>query len=101
MAVTPIAGAASTVVTGGTAVTAVPANPAGGFITNPYLAADQGIGTAESIYVDAVGTPGLVGNGTTFTIAPGQTWTLIGGQNTPTQVNAATSGHKFSVVYWT
>jgi hypothetical protein len=100
MSVTPIPGAASLVTTGNNAVTAVAANPNGGFITNPITAADQGIGAAETLYVNAVTAATLAGNGTTFALAPGQTWTIIPGQTTPTSVNAVTSGHKFSVVSW-
>lgn len=104
MAVTPKAGTNSVVVTGGTPVQAVPANPNGGFITNPLTAADQGLGTAETLYVDPVSTtPGSTpgsGNGTATALAPGQTWYLIPGQTTPTFVNAASSGHKFTVVWF-
>ena len=103
MAVTPIVGPNTVVVTGGVAVIAIPANPNGGFITNPVASADQGILTAEPLYIDAVGTPGAgpaAGNGTTFVLYPGQTWEIIPGQTTPTQVNAVTSGHKFSAIYW-
>ena len=100
MAITPVAGAVSQVATGGTAVTAANANPNGGFITNPYSAADQGLGSAEVLYINPVSTAGLAGNGTTFAIQPGGTWTIIAGQTTPTSVNAASSGHKFSVVVW-
>lgn len=98
--VTPIAGNASAVDIGGTPVIAVGPNPNGGFIFNPAEAADQGIAVAETIYVDPVGVPGLAGFGTAFAIAPGQTWMLIPGQTTPTRVNAASSGHRFSVVSW-
>lgn len=99
--VTPTAGLNSEVTVGGTPVIAVVGGPNGGFITNPATAADQGIGAPEPIYVDPVNTnPPLQGNGTTFSIGPGQTWSVIAGQTTPTAVNAATGGHKFSVVNW-
>jgi len=42
----------------------------------------------------------LEGNDTTFVLQPGQSWTGIPGQTTRTSVNAATSGHKFSAIYW-
>lgn len=99
-AVTPVAGDNSVVVVGGTPVVAIAAAPNGGYITNPYLAVDQDIVTAEPIYIDPVGLPGLEANGTTFAVEPGQTWPIIPGQTTPTYVNANTSGHKFSVVKW-
>ena len=104
MAVTPVPGLNSAVAVGGTAVVAVGAIPAGvggGFITNPYTAADQGVANAEPIYIDPTGAdPGLAANGTTFALWPGSRWNLIPGQATETKVNAASNGHKFSVVYW-
>jgi len=98
--VTPVPGSASEIVVGGTAVVAAPGNINGGVITNPYTAADQGIGSAEPLYVNPVGPAGLAGNGTTFALQPGQSWTMIPGQTTSTSVNAASSGHEFSVVVW-
>lgn len=82
------------------AVLGDPAGVNGGFITNPASAADQGLANAEDLFVDPVGAASEAGNGTTFRLAPGQTWSLIPGQTTPTSVNAASSGHKFSVVKW-
>ena len=55
---------------------------------------------AEVLYVSPVSPPGLEGNGAVFTIYPGYSWDIIPGQTTPTYVNAATSGHKFSVIYY-
>lgn len=103
-AVTPRALTSSQIVTGGVAVEAVPVNPAGGILQNPYTAADQGgVDPPEILYVDPVNSPGSTpgsGNGTCFAIYPGQTWEVIPGQTTPTRMNAATSGHKVSGVYW-
>lgn len=98
MAVTPIPGVNSIIATGGTPVIAVAANPNGGFITNPYLATDQGIATAEVLYINPVTAAGVQANGTTFALQPGQSWTIIPGQTTPTSTNANTAGHKFTVV---
>lgn len=98
--VTPIAGLVSVVSTGGTAVDAIDVGPNGGVITNPLTNTDQGIGTAEPLYVNPVTDATLNGNGTTFALEPGQSWTVIPGQTTPTSVNATTSGHKFTVVSW-
>ncbi len=103
MAVTPIAPLVSVVTTGNTAVTPFAANPNGGFLQNPASAADQGLGASEDLIVNPVGTavaPNVVGgvNGTNFRLSPGATWPLIPGQTTPTSVNAASSGHKFSGV---
>lgn len=100
MAVTPIAGIVAVVTTGGTAVNAIAANPNGGIITNPYTAADQGIGTAEPLYINIVGAAATAAFGTTFALQPGQSWAVVPGQTTATSVNAASSGHRFSVTSW-
>jgi hypothetical protein len=99
--VTPISGVNTFVTTSGIPVIAIPGNPNGGYITNPFTATDQGIGTIEPLYIDPVGSAGVLrANGTVFALQPGQTWTVIPGQTTPTYVNANTGGHKFSVVSW-
>lgn len=98
--VTPQSGLVTIVATGGTAVTVVPGSPNGGFITNPNNNTDQGIGTYEDLFVSPVNAAGLAGNGTTFRLGAGQTWNIIPGQTTVTSVNANTSGHKFSVVWF-
>jgi hypothetical protein len=104
--VTPVAGAASVVTVGGTPVIAVAAGPNGGFIQNPVSAADQGnLPAAEDLVINPVGaaaSPTVAGgvNGTNFRIPPGGIWQLIPGQTTNTSVNAATGGHKFSVVVY-
>lgn len=101
--VTPLPGTNAIVAVGGTPVVAVPALPAGingCTITNPYLASDQGIVTAEPLYVNPVDAAGTQANDNTFALQPGGSWSGIRGQITATSVNAATSGHKFSVVYW-
>ena len=97
--VTPVPGLVSQIVTGGSPVVACGAAPSGGYITNPYSASDQGLGAPENLYIDPTGANAtLVGNGTTFCLYPGQTWQIIPGQTTTTSVNAASSGHKFSIV---
>lgn len=106
MAVDPVnvsPGLNSTIATGGTAVTVLPANLNGGLIQNPQAKEDQGLAAAEPIYVDPTKAPGAgpgTGWGTTFTIYPGQIWTAIPGQITPTYANAQTSGHRFSAISW-
>lgn len=103
--VTPTAGLASVVAVGGTAVVAAGPVLNGGFIQNPASAADQGLVTAEDLIINPVGaaanpnTSG-VANGTNFRVPPGGTWLLLPGQTTNTSVNAASSGHKFSVVVY-
>ena len=103
-AVTVQPGTNSTVSVAGTAIEAVPVNPNGGIITNPLTAADQGLtgagAVAEPLYINPIGAAALAGNGSTFALAPGQSWIVIPGQTTPTSANAATAGHKFSVVFW-
>lgn len=100
MSVTPIAGLTSVVAVGGTPVIVFAGNPNGGVITNPSSATDQGLNGAENLYVNPVGAAGLEGNGTTFALTPGQSWTVIPNQTTTTTVNAPSSGHEFSAVSW-
>jgi hypothetical protein len=107
MSVTPQPGLTSEVATGGIAVEVVPGGPNGGFITNPAASGDQGLGAAEPLTINPVTAAGVggaggsgEGNGTNFVLTPGQSWTIIPGQTTPTSVNALTSGHKFSVVWF-
>jgi hypothetical protein len=100
VAVTPVPGLTSVVTNGGTPVEVIPGAPNGGFITNPISATDQGLGAPENLYVDPVNPAGLVGNGTTFVLYPGASWPIIPGQTSITSVNAASNGHKFSVVWF-
>lgn len=96
--VTPRAGVNSVVAAGGTAVIAANGGINGGYITNPASATDQGISVAENLIVDPVATPGLFGNGTSISLFPGQSFSLIPGTTLSTWVNAETSGHQFTVV---
>jgi hypothetical protein len=100
----PIGGVNSQIASAHTAVIAIGIGPNGGVITNPLLAADQGISVAEVLYVDPVGNCGggslPAANHTVFALQPGQSWTVIPGQVTATYVNAATASHSFSVVSW-
>jgi hypothetical protein len=99
--VIPVVGQAVVVVTGGVAVQVFPAGIAGGFIFNGNAESDQGISPTENLYVNPINSfTTLEGNGSTFIIYPGATWIAIPGQNTPTWVNAGTSGHKFTAIYW-
>lgn len=104
MTTTPRAGAVSQVGVGGTsviAVIAVPAGMGGGFVTNPYTALDQGLSQAEPLYIDITGAPATTsGNSTTFALQPGQTFNMVAGQVTGVSANAASTGHKFSVIWW-
>lgn len=98
--VTPVVALTTVVSTGGTAEDALPGGINGGLIANPYYPTDQSVSPPEILYVDPVGNATLSGNGSTFAILPGTMWQAIPGQTTPTSVNAATSGHKFSGVSW-
>lgn len=91
--VTPQVGQATEVVTGGVFVQVFPGGVAGGVITNP-------ITSGNYIYVDPINPAGLTAEGTTFALAPGQSWTAIPGQTTPTSVNCAAGGVNFSAVFW-
>ena len=97
---TPAAATASTITTGGTAVTAVTGPVRGCYITNPTSATDENIGTAENLYVNPVTTATTTGNGTTLTLVPGQSFFCIPGQTTSVSAVAATSSHKFTAVVW-
>jgi hypothetical protein len=96
--VTPQAGVNAVIATGGTAVIAANGGINGGYITNPASASDQGISVAENLIVDPVATPDLFGNGTSISLFPGQSFSLIPGTTLPTWVNAETTSHRFTVV---
>ena len=73
---------------------------AGGMITNPRSAEDQGLAVVEVLWVDVTGPATLGTSPTSIPIQPGQTYTIIPGQTTNVSVAAASAGHKFSgVVY--
>jgi hypothetical protein len=101
MTVTPTAGLTSVVQVGSQAVRVANGGINGGLITNPLSATAQGLPSPEPLFVDPVGPcTATVAGGTIFALQPGDTWTMIPGQTTPTTVNAASSGHKFVVVIW-
>lgn len=92
-AVNPQGGLVSSITTGGTAVVVARPPIMGCYIVNPVTA-------TEPLFVDPVGTPGLVATGTTVALAAGQSWNAIPGATTPVSVNAATAGHQFVCVRW-
>jgi hypothetical protein len=101
--VTPQGGLSYQVATGGVAVIAIPPGVSGGFIINPSSATDQGFSSAaspENLIVDPVNPPSLIGNNTSTALVPGQSFSAIPYSTKPLMVNAPTSGHKFTVVYW-
>jgi hypothetical protein len=98
---TPLAGLASqTSGTPGIAVNAIAPNQAGGYIVNPLLAADQGLASAEVLYVNQVGTCDVQANGTTIALQPGQSYTVIPFTTTPVSVASSMGNHKFTSVQW-
>jgi hypothetical protein len=99
-AVTPSAGTASAIVTGGTPVTLITGPVNGCIVTNPLTASDQNIAAAEVGYLNPVAAAGTNGRGTNNAVQPGQTWRCPPGMTTNLSGNAATSGHAFSVVKW-
>ena len=82
MSVTPVAGLASTVTTGGTAVNAAGTNPNGGFITNPASA-------TETLFVNPVGAAGTSASGTSYAITSTHTYTNFGTFPVSVTINSA------------
>jgi len=98
---TPIAGLnAQTPTSAGVPINAIAANQSGGYIVNPTTAADQGIPTAEVLFVNQVGNCTIQANGTTLALQPGQTYTIIPNTTTPVSVASLTPNHKFTSVQW-
>lgn len=91
-------GAADKIVTGGVAVTAVFANTQGAVLTNPASATDQGIAVAEPLYYSLYGSATLLPGAGNVALQPGESYFVPSGLANALSVNAATSGHKFSVV---
>ena len=101
MSTTPIAGLASqTSGTPGLPVNAISANQTGGYIVNPVSAADQGLATAEVLFVNQVGSAITNANGTTIALQPGQSYTVIPFTTTPVSVASLSANHKFTAVQW-
>jgi hypothetical protein len=101
MASTPTVGLATqTPATAGLPINAIAQNMIGGYIVNPYSAADQGLATAEPLYVNQVGTSDVVANGTTIALQPGQSYTVIPNTTTPVSVASLSANHKFTAVQW-
>ena len=98
---TPVQGpSAQTSTTAGVPVTAIAANMSGGYIVNPLTAADQGLTTAEVLYVNQCNPCGVVANGTTIALQPGQSYTVIPNTTTPVTVASLSASHKFTSVQW-
>lgn len=82
---------------GGTGQIAVYGAKYGALLQNPATAARQGIGSPEPLFVSFIGPPLLVGNETTYVVAPGAFFAVPEGAER-VWVNAATTGHRFSGV---
>jgi len=97
---TPVIGLATQTVTAGVPVNAIAANQSGGYVVNPLLAADQGLGASEVLYINQVGAATVAANGTTIALQPGQSYTVIPLTTTPVSVASPSGGHKFTAVQW-
>jgi len=93
-------GAASIVKVGGSPVLAAVGPIKGGFLTNPLTVEGQAIGTVEPLFFNLVGDAALAAGGNTFQLNPGDTFQIPDdlAMGAFVSVNAATSGHQFSVV---
>ena len=103
-ALVPRAGSVTQIATGGTAVVIASGPINGGYVQNPASALDQAITSAEPLYVDPVNSPGSTpgsGNGTCSPLSPGGNYSILAlASGQELRANAATSGHKFTVVTW-
>jgi redox-sensitive bicupin YhaK (pirin superfamily) len=90
--VTPHACPITSVTTGGTAVTGIPARVNGGVIANFSNA-------SESLFVDQTTTATTTQSATNYPLAAGQSWYVVPYAG-PVSVNAASSAHSFFCVIW-
>lgn len=98
---TPVVGLATqTPTTPGQAIPAIDVNMTGGYIVNPLAAVDQGLATAEPLYVNQVTSATTSANGTTIALQPGQSYTIIPNTITQVSVASASASHKFTAVCW-
>lgn len=67
----------------------------GGFVFNPFSAADQGLTFIETLYINIVSSAGTNANGTTFAIEPGTFFAWPADDSITVTVNALTAGHRF------
>ena len=89
--------------TGGTPgipINAIAPNQSGGYIVNPLLAVDQGLPTAEVLYVSQVSPADTQANNVTIALQPGQSYTVIPNSTTPVSVASQSPNHKFTAVQW-
>ena len=69
-------------------------------IVNPSTSTEQGIATAESLFVNFVTTATLLSGGTTIELLPGTGIGCPPRMTTAISVNATTTGHKFDGMRW-
>ena len=93
--VTPTAASTYTIATGGTAVTAIAASTiAHGFVVrNPTTATEAGC-------FSITGTATTTAGGGNACLNPGESYEYDGPVSTALSINAATSGHVFTIWYW-
>lgn len=92
--------ASTTIAVGSEAQVAAYGPLRGGYIMNPYSAADQGLSAQENLFVDFTGPAGIAESGTTFSVRPGDTLNFPANFVGTVSVNALSEGHRFSgVVY--
>ena len=98
---TPVVGSATQTPTSpGVPIQAIPPNQTGGYIVNPLLASDQGLATAEVLYVNQVTTATTVAHGTTIALQPSQSYTIIPNTTTGVSVASLSASHQFTAVSW-
>lgn len=89
--------ATSKIYVGGVAEVAVFGDVAGGVITNPRSATDQGLPAVEVLFVDPTGKPAaLEQTETTIKLQAGESYFIPAGQTTSISVNASSTGHLFA-----
>ena len=93
-------GGTTQVVTGGTSVVAIHSLVSGGIIWNPQSASDQGLGSAEILFVDPTGPATLFESTTTVPLIPGQFYTVTPNSTENVWVNSVSGGHQFTAILW-
>lgn len=72
----------------------------GGYVMNPLSAVDQGLGSAENLFVSFLGPAATTETATTFSLPPGGVLNFPSGFVGNVYVNALSTGHRFSgIVY--
>ena len=95
-----IKGKLTSITAGGYSQIAVPAYIIGGFVSNPYYAADQETPLAEPLFLSLVGPSETQESSTTIPLWPGNTYYITSQSTRPIYVSAETTRHAFSVVLY-